>query len=329
MQVPAKWRRSAAGVTAVAMAAYLAVAFSVQGGQILQSIAHIGAGTVLLVLCLSLFNYGLRFLRWQLYLGWRGFSVPVLRSISIYLAGFALTVSPGKAGEGVRCLYLSHEGVPYKASVALLFVERLLDFFAIVILAAFILGARADLAWTIAIPLLLLVAMLFLVTRERSAAYLLKVGQRVGGRSGRMIEWIADTLEHSRQLLTWKRLTASLALTVVAWGAEGYGVWLLASAVGHDLGVGLAIGIYGLAILAGAMAVFVPAGLGGTETVMTGALSAAGLPFASAIAITLVCRLATLWFAVGLGVIALALVEIKLAGAARPATLEGLGGAHE
>ena len=104
---------------------------------------------------------------------------------------------------------------------------------------------------------------------------------------------------------------------------------MLASAVGHDLGVGLAIGIYGLAILAGAMAVFVPAGLGGTETVMTGALSAAGLPFASAIAITLVCRLATLWFAVGLGVIALALVELKLAAVARPATLEGLGGAHE
>ncbi|MEN6542643.1 lysylphosphatidylglycerol synthase transmembrane domain-containing protein [Parvibaculum sp.] len=329
MQVPAKWRRSAAGVTALAMAAYLAVALSAQGGQILESITHIGAGTVALVLLLSLFNYGLRFTRWQLYLGWRGFEVPVLRSLLIYLAGFALTVSPGKAGEGVRCLYLNHEGVPYKASVALLFVERLLDFFAIVVLAAFVLWGRADLAWTIAIPLVFAVTALFLVTRERSPAFLMRAGQRLGGRPGRMIEWTADTLEHSRQLLTWKRLAVSLVLSVIAWGAEGYGVWLLASAIGHDLGVGPAIGIYGLAILAGAMAVFVPAGLGGTETVMTGALAAAGLPLASAIAITLVCRLATLWFAVALGVAALTLVELKLAPATRPATLEGLEGAHE
>lgn len=323
VKVPAKWRRSAAGVTALAMAAYLAVALSVQGGRIFESIGHIGFGPVLLVLGLSLFNYGLRFMRWQLYLGWRGYRIPALRSLAIYLAGFALTVSPGKAGEGVRCLYLNDEGVPYKASVALLFVERLMDFFAVVVLAALVLSVRADLVWAIAGPLLLLVVALFLVTREKSPAVLMRIGQRLDGRLGRMIEWAADTLEHSRQLLAWKRLVAGLALTVIAWGAEGYGVWLLASAIGHDLGVGLAIGIYGLAILAGAMAVFVPAGLGGTETVMTGALAAAGLPIASALAVTLVCRLATLWFAVGLGVGALALVELKVASAPRPATLEG------
>ena len=322
MKVPAKWRRSAAGVTALAMVAYLAVALSVQGGQILNSIAHIGLGAVLAVLGLSLFNYGLRFCRWQLYLGWRGFRVPILRSLAIYLSGFALTVSPGKAGEAVRCLYLADEGVPYKASVALLFVERLLDFFAVVILAALVLTVRADLVWAIVGPLFLLVVALFLVTREKSSALLARAGQRFGGRVGHTVKWIADTLEHSRQLLAWKRLAGSLALTVIAWGAEGYGVWLLTSSLGHDLGVGLSVGIYGLAILAGAMAVFVPAGLGGTEAVMTGALAAMGLPIASSIAVTLVCRLATLWFAVVLGVGALALVELRVAPVPKQATLE-------
>lgn len=323
MRVPAKWRRSAASVTAVALAAYIGLALSVQGGRIIEAVGHIGLLPLMLVFALSLFNYGLRFWRWQLYLGWRGFDIPVVRSLLMYLSGFALTVSPGKAGEAVRCLYLNEEGVPYKASFALLFVERLMDLFAIVILSALLLTVRADLVWVIVCAMAFLLLALLVITRKETPDFLVLVGSRFGGRVGGLLEWLADTLEHSRQLLAWKRLSTVLLMSVISWGAEGYGVWLLASALGHDLGLGVAAGIYGLSILAGAAAIFLPAGLGGTEAAMTGLLTAAGLPVAEAIAVTLVCRLATLWFAVAIGVGALAAVELVVAPERKQVTLNG------
>lgn len=329
MPIPAKWRRNAAGVTAVALAGYIAVAVTVQGGRIVEAVAGIGLPVLLAVLTLSLLNYGLRFWRWQLYLGWRNFEIPALRSLVVYLSGFALTVSPGKAGEAVRCLYLSDEGVPYKASVALLFVERLMDLFAIVVLSAFLLTIRADLAWAIACATALLLVALAVIVWKETPAFLVMLGTRLGGRVGGLLEWIAEMLGHSRRLLAWKRLAGILLLSVVAWGVEGYGVWLLASALGHDIGLGVSLGIYGLAILAGAAAIFLPAGLGGTEAAMTALLAAAGLPVAEAIAVTLVCRLATLWFAVMIGVGALATAELMFAPGRKLITLKSDGATYE
>ena len=323
MKLPVKWRRGAAVVTAVALAGYLAVVWSVDGERILAAAAHIGLATVGLVLLLSLVNYLLRFGRWQLYVRWQGFSVGALRSLPIYLGGFALTVSPGKAGEAVRCYYLSEEGVPYRASFAMLFVERLLDLLAILILSALILGTRADLGWAIGGAFVLIAIGLLLIVWPRSPDLLRGAAARIGGRAHHLLDWLADTLARSGALLRPPRLLAALTLSIVAWGAEGYGVWLLVSALGHETSPLLAIGIYGLAVLAGAAAIFLPAGLGGTEAAMTGLLVAAGLPVAEAVAVTLICRLATLWFAVAIGLIALVAIELFVTSGGKPVTLGG------
>jgi glycosyltransferase 2 family protein len=56
-----------------------------------------------------------------------------------------------------------------------------------------------------------------------------------------------------------------------------------------------------------------PGGLGGAELAMTGLLSLNNVPLADAIAASLVIRLATLWFAVLLGGLALALGKQNIA----------------
>ena len=83
-----------------------------QGGQIV--------GVVLL-------GYGLRFLRWQVYLNALRHPLPWRPSLKIYLAGFALTTTPGKAGEALRGVLLKRWDVPYAHSFAALFSERLAD----------------------------------------------------------------------------------------------------------------------------------------------------------------------------------------------------------
>ncbi|RME01571.1 MAG: TIGR00374 family protein, partial [Deltaproteobacteria bacterium] len=51
---------------------------------------------------LSLVNYGVRFLRWQAYLRALSVEIPWGKSLRIFLSGFVLTITPGKAGEVVK-----------------------------------------------------------------------------------------------------------------------------------------------------------------------------------------------------------------------------------
>lgn len=61
--------------------------------------------------------------------------------------------------------------------------------------------------------------------------------------------------------------------------------------------------IYGLAISIGALS-FLPGGLGGTEATMIFLLGVTGASVADAGAATILLRLATLWFAVLIGIVA-------------------------
>ena len=79
-----------------------------------------------------------------------------------------------------------------------------------------------------------------------------------------------------------------------------------------DLSLADTIAVFSLGSLAGALS-FLPGGRGVAETSMTGLIRVLGdVPKAAAAAATVLIRLATLWFAVALGLVALA-VEERLA----------------
>jgi uncharacterized protein (TIRG00374 family) len=85
--------------------------------------------------------------------------------------------------------------------------------------------------------------------------------------------------------------------------------------------------VFTFAMISGTVAML-PGGLGGTEAVMLALLSALGVDLQIAVAATALIRLTTLWFAVGLGFLALPfalrLARRGRAGAAglKPAPLE-------
>lgn len=100
-----------------------------------------------------------------------------------------------------------------------------------------------------------------------------------------------------------------LGLGVLSWALEGLSLYLITRDIGIELSLAAGIGIYAIAVLAGALS-FLPGGLGGTEAVMGVLLVAFGSDGAAAVAITLLCRIATLWFAVALGGVAVAVLGL-------------------
>jgi uncharacterized protein (TIRG00374 family) len=283
--------------------------------EAIEALGWIGCS---LVLSLSVLNYLVRFQRWQMFLARLGHRLPAAQHLLCYLSGFAFTVSPAKAGEVVRSIYLREHGVSYSESVAALFVERLQDLLAMALLASLVV-----LDWPAYRPLiagaLLLVLALVIASSHKSLPTLL---QRLGTHISRpkitaAVAALVNLLRSSRTLLQPKLLLLGTAAGVLSWGGEGLGYYLICRGLDVHVNLLVAMGIYALAVLAGSAAFFLPAGIGGMEVVMTSLLVSHGAPLRVSIIATLLCRVATLWFAVVIGIGAAIITEVG----SRPARL--------
>ncbi|MFL6964923.1 YbhN family protein [Pseudomonas alvandae] len=269
-----------------------------------DAISRVGWGGAIQVVALVLLGYGLRFLRWQMYLHALQHRLPWWPSLKIYLAGFALTTTPGKAGEALRGVLLRRWGVPYADSFAALFSERLSDLLAMALLALIGLSGHRDWLWPVVICLVLLVCGVVLIVYEPFVA---AIAQRIGARQGwffRMLRGAVDVLRQSRRCHTPYRLLGASALGIAAWSLEALAFYWILQDMGLGVAPGFAAFIYAISMLAGAVS-FMPGGLGSAEAVMVGLLVSGGAGLGDAVAATVLLRLVTLWLAVGLGAIML------------------------
>lgn len=289
---------------AIALAAlgYLVFAHLSGGAEVGAALTRVGLGGLLAALGLSLVNYGLRFLRWQAYLHALEHPLPWAASLRIYLAGFALTTTPGKAGEALRSLLLKPLGVSYPASLGAFFSERLSDLAAIVLLALVGLTLYPPARPVVAVGAALLLVALALVAQGRWLGTLL--ARALGNnRLGELAGHAGEALEAARRCHRPMLLTAATALSLLAWAAEAWAFHLILDWMGLSVSLQFATFVYSVAVLAGALS-FLPGGLGATEAVMAALLIWRGVPAAEAAAATVLIRVTTLWFAVGLGALA-------------------------
>ena len=285
-----------------------------------ESIARLGAAGWLAVLGLSLTNYGLRFVRWQIYLNRFRYSIPTLRSLAYYLGGFAFTTTPGKAGEAMRSLYLKRHGVTYVHSLAAFFTERLVDLVAMVLLALVAALTFPDYQWPVVVIMMLLLLLLLMVHARPFHSVLGAQLQRLPSDKARSLGLrLLDLLRSASTLLWSGPLYAGAVLAVLAWGAEGVAFHVILQTLDIETTVSLAVGIYSVSVLVGALS-FIPGGLGSTEAVMILLLKLVGADTPTALAATVICRLATLWFAVMIGGLTVLLLELQTKAARRQAS---------
>lgn len=274
-----------------------------------MAINRIGLPTLMAVLALSLVNYLARFARWAIYIGEPPQRLSLLRHLGIYLAGFALTATPTKAGEAVRSAYLRPLGVSYQRSIAALLGERLFDIAVISALAALILWQDSSPVRWIGLVGLGLVTLIVLLQHPAVLAVIERLTRRLPAERLRRFGAQMLSLQHEvRGLMRPSLLVPSLGLGLVAWAAEGIGLYLILQRLGIDAGLLPAIGIYATAMLAGALS-FLPGGLGSTELVMVTLLATTGAAGPATVAATACIRLATLWFAMALGACAWLAIE--------------------
>jgi glycosyltransferase 2 family protein len=277
---------------------------------------------------LAVCNYVIRWTRWQLYLRHRGVQVPPGSSAMIFVAGFALAVTPGKVGELVKSYLLrSLHGVPISTSAPVVVAERVSDLIALLVLA--VVGVAI---YGVAVNVVLVCAAvvafgLLVLAWPRLAHGIIEVAtepRRLRRLRDPAMRFYDGLLSLTRPfILTW-----STAIGAAAWMCECTGFYLvLRGFAGTAVPLGLATLIYAATTIAGALS-FLPGGLGVTEGAMTLLLveSARGVDNDTAIAAAILTRLATLWLAVGIGLVAMALARRRGGADAALPPADGLTG---
>jgi uncharacterized protein (TIRG00374 family) len=306
------WRfRALLLIVLLSAAGYLM--FSIWGGwqEVVAAMARVGFIGTAIALTLSLVNYGLRFVRWQKFLALLGHRVHTPESLRIYIAGFGMTILPGKAGEAIRSLFLKHHGISYPESLAAFFSEQFSNLISMLLLVSIGLWTYPPAKPPVAILAALIVTILLVLQQTKWLQALKVIAQnKLPARPAHYITSAIEIVLHSGRCFRLPILLYGIALGVVAWGAEGVAFYYIMHVLGSDLSLPTALFIYAFSILVGALS-FLPGGLGGTEATMVTLLIVNNVAQPQAVAATVLIRLATLWFAVALGVFALTLPERK------------------
>ena len=282
---------------------YLGFIFLIGYQDILEAATRLGWYGWLLILACSLANYLLRFVRWLIYLKRFGYEIPHLVHVHYYMSGFALTTTPGKAGETIRSVYLKTHSVRYSHSLAMFFTERFLDVVVICLLATLAILSFTEYGRYILFAAIILVLFLPLLRSGFVVHYLQRLTVVIRYHRPRLlILHLSSLLDSARTLLEWRMLYSGLLIGLLAWAIQGFAFYYILIAMQTGIPWHIAMSIYAISLLAGALS-FVPGGIGTTEAVMGLLLLNSGVDPVIAVAVPLISRISTLWFAVGLGLL--------------------------
>ena len=260
-------------------------------------------------LLLATLNYVIRIARWHYYLGRIGVRIPLGSSSLIFLSGFVMSVTPGKIGEVFKSLLLHDSyGTPVARSAPIIVAERLTDLIALVLLTtlgslAFVHGPSIALSGAVFVGAILLVC-----AYRPLGEWLLRLSERMPVVS-RLTPKLREAYDALIGMTRPAPLLIGTTMAFIAWAMECGSLYAIVHGFrGASLSVEASTFSYAASTIAGAVAMM-PGGLGVTELGMTWLLVSLGagtIRPAVASATTILVRVATLWFAVVIGLVALA-----------------------
>ena len=276
------------------------------------------------ILLFTLFNYALRFYKWDVYLRMVGATgVSKRNSLLIFLSGMAMSMTPGKVGELLKAYLLKQvRGTPIATSAPIVMAERVTDGIAMLVLAS--VGLVLFDYGRILLIAIAILAVMFLAVFQNRALFerLLSMGERLPVVS-KGVHHFHAFYESSYELFRLPNLLFGVGIGVVSWFGEVIAFVLVMMGLGVPFSVLLVVicaFIISASTLIGSVTLL-PGGLGTTDASIAGMLiflvpAQLGIPMPqdTAIAATLLIRFATLWFGVGIGLVSLLIMQRSLGG---------------
>ncbi|MBX6342469.1 MAG: flippase-like domain-containing protein, partial [Thermomicrobiaceae bacterium] len=244
------------------------VALLGDGPRLLGTLGRFDWPLLPLVIALTLGNYALRFVKWQLYLNCLGVAgVSRRTSLGIFLAGLTMAITPGKVGEFLKSYLLRRAtGTPMARTAPIIVAERATDGLAMLVLAALgLLSVRYG--WPVLVGLALAMLIGIVILQRRALVLrLLAWFERFPVAASRM-HALHDLYESTYVLFQPRNLAAAVGLGVVSWSGECLAFFLILVGLGLPASLEMlltATFILATATILGSLSML-PGGLGAAE----------------------------------------------------------------
>ncbi|MCH7609802.1 MAG: flippase-like domain-containing protein [Chloroflexi bacterium] len=299
-------RKLAAGLI-LGFLVFIALAVLGDIRQVGEELAGFTWSLVPLILASTVFGYVLRFVKWHYYLGRIGVNnISVRESARIFVAGFPLAVTPGKAGEALKATWLKRAvGTPTPKGLMVVLAERISDGLGVLLLSTVGVFAYRQYWPIFSIVAGALIGVILISQIRPLGRWLIDFSRRIP-----IVRRVADPLsefyEGSYVLFRPKATLIAVALGTVAWLGEGVAMYLVLLGLGvapTTYTFGIAVFVLSFSTIVGAISAL-PGGLVAADGSIAGMLALLlGLSATTAASATLLIRFATLWFGVGLGLL--------------------------
>ena len=261
-----------------------------------------------ILLLLSFLNYFTRFLKWDYYLSVVKVKMKKFDSLSTFMSGLIMSVTPAKLGEVLKSVLVKEiTGEPISKTAPIILAERITDFFSLLIIAitgAILFDYGGDVTFVVAAFFLFLI---IIISNKKIALTIINISEKIPFIK-KYIHHIHSAYESSYQLLKIKPLLLMTLLSLISWGFECLGYYIILINFDVDFGFLWASFSYSFSTIVGAISML-PGGLGFTEGSLTFLLVQKKVPMDISVATTFIVRVVTLWFAVLVGIVSLSLYQ--------------------
>ena len=297
-------------IISVVIAGILYLAFTIYAdiNQVIAAFKQFKLLLLPLLLVLSFLNYFARFLKWDYYLSIVKVKMKRIDSLSTFMSGLIMSVTPAKLGEVLKSILVKEiTGEPISKTAPIVLAERITDFLSLLLIAifgAFVFDYGGNITIIVAAFFIILI---IIISNKKIALPIINLSERIPVIK-KYIHNIHSAYESSYQLLKLKPLILMTILSLISWGFECLGYYFILKNFDADFGLLWASFSYSFSTIVGAISML-PGGLGLTEGSLTYLLMEKGISADISVATTFIVRAVTLWFAVLVGIVSLSFYQ--------------------
>jgi len=295
----------------VAVAIYSSFLFFSDFNIVYDKIQNFQITLLPLILLVVFSSWLVLFIRWLILLNKHQIQIPLKLNFLIFFAGFTLAISPAKSGELIKSVLLKNKcGISVTKTIPIVFLERFYDIIgttAVAIMGIAFLGLELGIVLAV-VPIALFV-IFYLFYSERSFNFSLKILNRIKPlkKFSSNIEESHKIIRHSSDL---KTICSCSGLTIIFRVIEGIAILLVLQALGINFVEFFnLLCMYSASVILGSVSMS-PGGLGVTEGSFAGLLTLYELELQTTLAVAVIVRFFTMWFAIVVGFISLKLSEL-------------------
>ena len=244
-------------------------------------------------------------IKWHLLLKNCEIDIPLKKSILVFFSGVAFEITPGQVGSLIKAQILkTSSNIPRTKTVPIIAVEKVYDLISAIlasIIGIIILGIEP---YLIAIAILVLSVIFFFIYYRPASEIFFKRITKTKFFS-KYIDNLSEFHAIFQKSTNVKIATICILLGVTYWFIISTAAYYILLAFDINvLDYLTVLAIYTTSILLGAIS-FIPAGIGITEGTIAGLLTLNGIDVSTALILSVMIRVLTLWYSIGVGFISL------------------------